>query len=64
VVKSQSDELLKVNLFSFCVVIIQMVLVVNSNLDGVFKMFFLLIFNMIIGVLRHWYLLKRVRRIL
>lgn len=64
VVKAKSDELLTVNLFSFCVVIIQMVLVVNSNLDGVFKMFFLLIFNMFIGVLRHWYLLKRVRKIL
>jgi hypothetical protein len=64
VVKSQSEELLKVNLFSFCVVITQMLLVVNANLDGVFKMFFLLIFNMIIGVLRHWYLLKRVKRIL
>lgn len=64
VVKSQSDYLLIANVVSFVVVVMEMLLILSTDMDPMNKMFSMIGFNICIGLIRYVYLLSLVRRML
>ena len=63
-VRSQSGRLLQINIFSFVLIIMQMILVLLSNMDSVLKMLIILSFSIMVGLLRYIYLLIYMKRTL
>jgi hypothetical protein len=64
VVKSQSDYLLIANVVSFVVVVMEMLLILSTDMDPMNKMFSMIGFNICIGLIRYVYLLSLVRKML
>ncbi len=64
VVLSQSSYLLKVNVVSFIIVVLQIFLMLSAHLDPLVKMYIIIGFNVLVGVLRFLWLRSYVSRLI